>query len=94
MDDYVDATGHTESDWIVDQEATKDSMGKRHKECTVCHQVFENESTPIAESGISSGAVVTISVVSTVGATMGGFSLFWFVIKKKKFADFLSIIKR
>ncbi len=40
---YTDATGHTLSDWIIDQEATFDGAGSRHKECTVCGETLETE---------------------------------------------------
>jgi len=40
---YTDATGHTLSDWIVDQEANFDGAGSKHKECTVCGEVLETE---------------------------------------------------
>ena len=44
--------------------------------------------------GLSGGAVAGIAVGSTVAAGAGGFSLFWFVIKKKKFADLIKIFKK
>ena len=44
--------------------------------------------------GLSGGAIAGIAVGSTVAVGAGGFSLFWFVIKKKKFADLIKIIKK
>ncbi|MDE7087817.1 MAG: hypothetical protein K2O67_06465, partial [Clostridia bacterium] len=40
---YVEiaATGHTKSDWIVDDEPTCTEEGTKHKECTVCHTSLE-----------------------------------------------------
>lgn len=35
-DSKVQATGHKESDWIIDKEATVAEEGRQHKECTVC----------------------------------------------------------
>ena len=35
-DEIFDFASHTESDWIVDAEATAEADGHRHKECTVC----------------------------------------------------------
>ena len=32
----IDPKGHIESDWIIDKEATTESDGTKHKECTVC----------------------------------------------------------
>ena len=43
-DNYTDALGHKESDWIVDVEPTTESEGKRHKECVNCGEVMETES--------------------------------------------------
>ena len=44
--DYTDAKGHTPSDWIVDEEPTTDSEGKRHKKCEDCGAELESESIP------------------------------------------------
>lgn len=37
---------HESSPWIVDQEATTTSAGKKHKECTKCKFVLEEETIP------------------------------------------------
>lgn len=34
---------HQAGDWLIDEEATVDHEGKKHKECTVCHYVMETE---------------------------------------------------
>jgi hypothetical protein len=34
---------HTNSDWIIDKEATATNSGSRHIECTVCHTVIKTE---------------------------------------------------
>ncbi|MBO4733989.1 MAG: leucine-rich repeat protein, partial [Clostridia bacterium] len=46
IDSITEALGHTASDWIVDEEATADSVGHQHKECTVCGSVLEEEEIP------------------------------------------------
>lgn len=38
------ATGHSESDWIVDKEPTLRSEGSRHKECKTCGEILQTES--------------------------------------------------
>jgi len=43
---YQDKDLHTESDWIVDSEATNKADGKKHKECTVCGRVLLEEIIP------------------------------------------------
>ena len=44
--------------------------------------------------GLGAGAIVGIVAGSTAVAGVGGFSLFWFVIKKKTWAEFLAIFKK
>lgn len=39
--DYVNAAGHTLSDWIVDKEPTTSAEGSKHKECVICGEVLE-----------------------------------------------------
>lgn len=46
------------------------------------------------DGGLSGGAVAGIVVGSTAAAALGGFALFWFVIKKKTWADFVAIFKK
>ena len=42
----IDKLSHTESDWIVDVQATETTEGSQHKECTVCHEILETEVIP------------------------------------------------
>ena len=44
--------------------------------------------------GLSGGAIAGIAVGSTAVVGFGGFSLVWFVIKKKSWADLLAIFKK
>ena len=41
-----DAEAHTPSEWIIDSEATHETAGKRHKECTVCGYVTDEVEMP------------------------------------------------
>lgn len=41
-----DTATHTSSEWIIDLEATSNTAGSRHKECTVCSYVIVVESIP------------------------------------------------
>lgn len=45
------------------------------------------------KSGLSGGAIVGITIGSVAVAEIGYFSIFWFVIKKKKFADLVAATK-
>ena len=49
------------------------------------------------KTGLSGGAIAGIAVGSVAGAALlgcGGFAIFWFVIKKKKFADLIALFKK
>ena len=46
------------------------------------------------EGGLGAGAIVGIVVGSVAVVGIGGFALFWFVIKKKSFADLIAVFKK
>lgn len=46
------------------------------------------------EGGLGAGTIVAIVIGSVVVVGVGGFALFWFVIKKKTWAEFLAIFKK
>lgn len=48
---------------------------------------------PAKKKGLSGGQIAGIAVGSAAVAGLGGFSVFWFVIKKKSFADLIAAIK-
>ncbi len=52
------------------------------------------DNPPTDDGGLGTGAVVGIAVGSAAVAGVGGFALFWFVIKKKSFADLIAIFKK
>ena len=51
--EIIPATGHTPSDWIIDSQATYETAGSKHKECTVCHVTLETESIPAKKHSYS-----------------------------------------
>ena len=48
----VEPLGHSESDWIVDKEATYSSKGKRHKVCDRCGEITTIEIIPMKKISI------------------------------------------
>lgn len=67
--------------------------------CDICDYAMGNADNPGGEiepekTGLSGGAIAGIAVGSVAVAGLGGFSFFWFVIKKKKFADLIALFKK
>ena len=46
------------------------------------------------KGGLSTGAIVGIAVGSVAVAGVGGFAIFWFVIRKKSFADLIAVFRK
>ena len=46
------------------------------------------------KTGLSGGQIAGIVIGSVLLAGIGGFAIFWFVIKKKKFADLIALFKK
>lgn len=46
------------------------------------------------DGGLGAGAIVGIVIGSVAVVGIGGFALFWFVIKKKSFADLIAVFKK
>ena len=80
---------HDFGELVVEQAAGANNAGKGTRTCASCGATEEVEIP--ASGGISTGGVIAISAGGTLLATGGGFSLFWFVIKKKTFAELLGI---
>ena len=76
-------------------DATRNTCGE---ERTPAKHYSENADGKCDECGesfkLSGGAIAGIAVGSAAVAGLGGFSLFWFVIKKKTWADFIAIFKK
>ncbi len=66
VDSYVDALGHNMSDWIIDTEASCETKGARHKNCSACDYT-ENEVIPAI--GHSYSEVVTAPTCTEQGYT-------------------------
>ena len=58
--------------------------------CDVCGYVI----TESNDGALGTGAIIGIVIGSVAVAGTGGFALFWFVIKKKTWADLLAVFKK
>ena len=69
-----------------------DNNGK----CDTCdyQMATSNPPTKPENKGIGAGGIVAIIIVSVIVLGTGSFALVWFVIKKKTWADFISIFKK
>lgn len=100
----LDEGAHAFGDWTITVKPEVGVAGEKERECSVCG--FK-ENAPVEalgdeqpggeqpeKTGLSGGAIAGITVGSVAVAGVGGFSVFWFVIKKKKFADLIAIFKK
>ena len=100
----LDEGAHAFGDWTITVKPEVGVAGEKERECSVCG--FK-ENAPVEalgdeqpggeqpeKTGLSDGAIAGIAVGSVAVAGVGGFSVFWFVIKKKKFADLIAIFKK
>ena len=58
--------------------------------CDVCGYVI----TESNDGALGAGAIIGIVIGSVAVVGVGGFALFWFLIKKKSFADLIAIFKK
>lgn len=50
-EEQVDKAEHAAGNWIIDEQATENKTGLKHKECVVCGYVLETEDIPVVDSG-------------------------------------------
>ena len=102
----IDFAPHTFGAWKDGIPATAEDFGtKGHKDCSVCGKHFDKDGneitdlriakigTPAKKDGLSGGAIAGIVIGSVAVAGIGGFAIFWFVVKKKTFADLIAAVK-
>ncbi len=65
----IPALGHTESDWIIDVEATTETVGHQYKECTVCKDVLAEEEIPVKEIDYSTMFECTVDSNNNITIT-------------------------
>ena len=78
--EVIPKKGHTESDWIIDLEPTEKADGHKHKICSICSEIIEEEVIPRLGSPIKD-YILPISVGAACLMTIT--ILVIFVIKRK-----------
>jgi hypothetical protein len=79
-------TTHTYGEFTVTKAAGTLRNGEQTRTCSVCGHV---DVQVIPRTGMATGAVVLIGVGVGLVLSVGGFALYWFVFKKRSFAEFL-----
>ena len=88
---HTRVTKHTFGEWVVTKEAKNGrTVGEQMRTCEICGKT---ETRSLAFVGLGGGAIAAIVSGSVVVAGAGGFSVFWFVVKKKSFADLVGVFK-
>ena len=79
-------TEHQYGEYTVSKEPTKLKNGERERTCALCgHKDVE----PIERLGVELWVIVLCGVGTGAVLSVGGFALYWFVIKKRSFAQLL-----
>ena len=88
--DKADFAPHSYGDWTVVKDATENAEGLKEATCVCGEKIIQPiPKLEVEEKGLSGGAIAGIAIASTFVAGLGGFSIFWFVIKKKRLADLI-----
>ena len=83
-------SGCSEHDTVVAHTSSGAATEDVAETCTECGYII----SPALGHKLSGGAIAGIAVGSTAVVGIGGFSLIWFVIKKKSWADLIAIFKK
>ncbi|MBR3686491.1 MAG: hypothetical protein IKL66_03280 [Clostridia bacterium] len=93
--DYVKVDGVAVE--LTDGRFTVKADGKSHKieiADKAGNTAVYNVRVMRADGGLSGGAIAGIVIGSAAAVGLGGFALFWFVIKKKKWSDLIAVFKK
>lgn len=77
---------HVFGEYTVTKAATSLKNGEEERTCSVCGH---KETRPVARTGVAIWVVVLSGVGAGLALSVGGFALYWFVIKKRSFAQFI-----
>ena len=81
----VKAAGHSFGDWVVEVESTKEAQGKKVRTCKNCDAKEEGTVPVLQNSNV--GLTFLIVIGAIIVADVIAFSVYWFLIQKKTFAD-------
>ena len=87
---YTTVNGYKESDG----HANTCSCGAHDTVVSHTPNAGNNDKLVEEKDGLGAGAIVGIVIGSVLVVALGGFAIFWFVIKKKNFAELLAIFKK
>ena len=82
--------GCTAHDTVISHTSSGAATEDVAETCTECGYII----SPALGHKLSGGAIVGIAVGSTAVVGIGSFSLIWFVVKKKSWADLIAIFKK
>ena len=72
----IPAKGHTSSDWVIDNVASEGVTGHRHKECTECGEILEDEDIDaLPDSAVGCGGGTGCGSTTFDGGIYGGIGL-------------------
>ena len=79
-------TTHEYGEFVVTKEPTALKNGEQERTCAKCGH---KETEAVARLGVSLAVIIPCGVGAGLVLFAGGFSLYWFVIKKRSFAELL-----
>lgn len=92
---------HTYGDWVINKNPSENEKGSKTKTCPCGHAIIEDipatgSTNPPKEpaNGLSTGAIIGIVIGSITLLGLAICAIFWFVIKKRNFADLIKLFKR
>ena len=80
--------------FVVSDDETYSFSATENVTLTAVYEDIVPENEQPVKTGLSGGAIAGIAVSSVAIVELGVFLLFWFVIKKKKFADLIALFKK
>ena len=75
---------HTFGEYVVTKAATALKNGEKQRSCSVCGHT---ETLAIERLGVATWVIVVSGIAVGLVLSLGGFSIYWFAIKKRSFAE-------